>query len=167
MGDTVIVGTEGTELIPALLSSVDPNGTLARPVCSGDTVGVETAALSVPAQVPDAAPVVPPPSNSAVEGCEIELAALEHVALPGMRPDVDGDAAGLVPGANISVAPIAIPVGWTVEPGCRPSGEVAPMPGDELPSPLSCAKAGLQPMTAVISATIKTINMRLMAFFVG
>jgi hypothetical protein len=41
------------------------------------------------------------------------------------------------------------------------------MPGDELPSPLSCAKAGLQPMTAVISATIKTINMRLMAFFVG
>jgi hypothetical protein len=53
-----------------------------------------------------------------------------------------------MPGDTISVAPMGIPVGDTDEPGAIPSGEVAAIPGVGMPTPPTCAKAGLQPSSA-------------------
>jgi len=147
-------GTDAAELIPRLPSSVAPSGMLVRPACKGDGVEVGVLSLPVPAHAAGAAAVMPPPSNSAVDVWVVEPVVPAHTVFPGMRPEVDGDTAGLRPGAAISVAPNPIPVGWTVEPSCRPSGVVAPMPGDKLVVPLVCADTGLQTMSAAIMTRI-------------
>jgi hypothetical protein len=64
MGDTNIVEAGGGGLRPALPSSVEPRGMPARPALNVERVGIDEPVLAVPAQAFDAAPAVPPPSNS-------------------------------------------------------------------------------------------------------
>jgi hypothetical protein len=66
------------------------------------------------------------------------------VALPGIEIVPVTMGAGLTPGDAISVEPRGMPVGETVEPVVRPSGEVAPMLGVGLTIPLTCALATLK-----------------------
>jgi len=154
MGVNVVMGATGMGLTPWSLSSVDPNEMPTPLLGDIGTAGDDEVALLVPAQAGDEAPPMPPPSNIAVEVCgvelppEIELPTPEQFIFPGVR------GGGLMPGIAISVAPIGFPVGPTGDPGNMSSGEVAPIPGVELPTPLTCAKLGLQPTTAATSPTI-------------
>jgi hypothetical protein len=137
----------------------------------------------VVAQVPDAVPVVPPPSNTdvnadtpAVDGPDKSavdvavVALLEPKEVCGIEPPIPEhgkklpvgtigeapDVVGLTPGVASSVAPKGMPVGATGEPGPMPSGDVMASgegPGD----PPTCAKAGL-PLTS--AASIAAINTR-------
>ena len=159
VGDMVRAGTVSRGLSPALASSVDPSGIPVPPVREGDMAGTEVA-VAAPAQAADAVSVMPPPSNSEVTVEDGELTTPEHLVLPATRPEADGDIPGLMPGVASSVAPIGIPVDGTGKPACMPSGEVAPIPGVELPAPFTCAKAGLQPRTAAMTAAIDARLMR-------
>jgi hypothetical protein len=74
-----------------------------------------------------------------------EVPTVEHVVpLPGIATAPVTVEAGLTPGDASSVAPRGMPVGETVEPVPRPSGEVALMLGVGLAIPLICAVAALQ-----------------------
>jgi hypothetical protein len=64
MGGTNIVEAGGGGLRPALPSSVEPSGMPARPALNVERVGIDEPVLAIPAQALDAAPAVPPPSNS-------------------------------------------------------------------------------------------------------
>jgi hypothetical protein len=91
---------------------------------------------------------IPPPSKLVVDP-NIDDGAVpmvEHVVLPlgiAIVP-VALPGAGLTPGDAISVEPRGMPVGETAEPVPRLSGEVAPIVGDGLAIPLTCAMATLQ-----------------------
>jgi hypothetical protein len=121
--------------------------------------------LDIPevAMVPDVAAVagaavptpIPPPSKLEVDP-NIDDGAVpkvEHVVpLLGIAiVPVTPVGAGLTPGDAISVEPKGMPVGETVEPVPKPSGEVAPMVGVGLAMPVTCAVAALQMKSAGIT----------------
>jgi hypothetical protein len=86
-----------------------------------------------------------------------EVATVEHVVpLLGnaIVPVTAPVGAGLIPGDVSSVAPRGMPVGETIDPVPRPSGEVAPTVGVGLAIPPTCAIAALQAKTAGSTATI-------------
>jgi hypothetical protein len=146
-----------------------------RPIPLGEFIPVGdelvVACAPMPAQVPEAVPATPPPSNSGLEpdipADEVELLeevtdkfpAIElmpaHVAVlllvAGARGDVP-EVVGLTPADPNSVVPSGIPVRGTAEAGPIPSGEV--MPSGEGALPLSWAWAGPQPRKAAASADI-------------
>jgi len=101
---------------------------------------------------------VPPPSKLAVDPNipDGEVPKVEHaVLLPGIAiVPVELAGIGLTPGDAISVAPIGIPVGETVEPVAMPSGEVAPIVGVGEAIPLTCAMATLLTKSAGSTAAI-------------
>ena len=101
---------------------------------------------------------VPPPSKLAVDPNipDGEVPKVEHVVLlPGIAVvPIEPVGNGLTPGDAISVAPIGIPVGETVEPVAIPSGEVAPIVGVGEAIPLTCAMATLLTKSAGSTAAI-------------
>jgi hypothetical protein len=101
---------------------------------------------------------VPPPSKLAADPNipDGEVPKVEHVVLlPGIAVvPIEPLGIGLTPGDAISVAPIGIPVGETVEPVAMPSGEVAPIVGVGEAIPLTCAMATLQTKSAGSTAAI-------------
>ncbi len=101
---------------------------------------------------------IPPPSKLAVDPNidDGEVPKVEHVVpLPGIAMvPVTPVGLGLMPGDAISVEPRGMPVWETDEPAPMPSGEVAPMVGVGLASPLTCAMATLQTTSAGRAATI-------------
>ena len=136
---------------------------------------------AIPAQVPEAVPDVPPPSNIAVEPDVPAVDTPVLNELPGIKVPMPGDALpapeqvvvppiagpdgnvpdviGLTPGDASSVAPIGILDGATGEPGPMPSGDVRPSgaPGEMLIPP-TCAWAGQQPKrTAAVVAIAKRV----------
>jgi hypothetical protein len=149
-------GTTGIGLTPALPISKEPNGIPVRappPGVVGDVAATDEALL--PAVVPqgpdivvlpgsgDPVPMpVPPPSKVVVE---------PDIADDALPVVVQGK--GLSPGEASCVAPMAIPVGATDEPGVMPSGEVAPMLGVGLPIPPTWAKAEPQ-LNSITNAAI-------------
>jgi hypothetical protein len=133
------------------------------------------------AQVPEAVPTVPPPSNSvdepdvpgvdipvpdelpvsalvldkfpAIELMPLQVAVLSVAGPSGEAPDV----IGLTPGDASSVAPRGIPVGATAGAGPMPSGEVIPSgdaPGGDMPIPPTCAEAALPPNSIAATTVI-------------
>jgi hypothetical protein len=174
--------TSGIGLSPPTPSSVEPIGMPVRPTADGeaipvgdeaDAAGKSDVSLLTPAQVPDAVPTFPPPSNTLDETdvpaadipvpTELPVIALapdkfppieltlEHVDVlradgpSGNTPEV----MGLTPGELSSVAPSGIPVPFTEGAGPMPSGEV--MPSEDAPSGVAptCADADPQPTNAV------------------
>jgi hypothetical protein len=125
MGETNVVDTGGNGLRPGLASSVEPRGMLAGPACNVDRWGIDEPVLSAPAppavaplapaQLLDA-PAMPPPSNCAVVGCDVDPPGLEQPMVAG--------GAGLVPGAASSVAPSGTPVEPTGAPFPKVRGVV-------------------------------------------
>jgi hypothetical protein len=101
---------------------------------------------------------VPPPSKLAVDPNipDGEVPKVEHVVpLLGIAiVPIEPVGIGLTPGDAISVAPIGIPVGETVEPVAMPRGEVAPMVGVGAAIPLTCAMATLLMNSAGRTAVI-------------
>jgi hypothetical protein len=94
---------------------------------------------------------IPPPSKLAVDPNipDGEVPKVEHVVLlPGIAIAPVTVGAGLTPGDAISVAPRGIPVGDTVEPVPKLSGEVAPIVGVGAAIPLTCAMTPLQTTSA-------------------
>jgi len=124
--------TRGGGLRPPGESSVAPNGMPDRPTGDKGFGAPETAVVLWPAgaHVPEAVPVVPPPSNGAVASIGVpELTAVpEHVVTPtAAEPNGDTPSGGgLSPGAANSPAPSGIPAGPTGAPGPTPSGDVTP-----------------------------------------
>jgi hypothetical protein len=184
------VRTEMGGLRPPAPSSVEPSGIPTRPTDDSepmvgdeaDAAGPDKPLLPMVAQVPDAVPVVPPPSNTDVkpgtpavdvpdkpvvdvpvvellapkEACGIAPPIPEHgKKLPVGTIGEAPDVVGLTPGVASSVAPKGMPVGATGEPGPMPSGDV--MASDEGPGdPPTCAKAGLPLTSAASIAAIST-----------
>jgi hypothetical protein len=117
--------------------------------------------LAIPAQVPDAFPIVPPPSNVVVDP-DVPVVPeklppmLEHVVmLPGAAPSGDvPDVIGLTPGDERSVAPMGMPVRGTAGAGPMPSGDVIPSgdPSGDGPIPPICAGAELLVTKTIVSA---------------
>jgi hypothetical protein len=150
-------GATTVGLTPPLPISKEPNGIPVRaapPGVVGDVAAADEAMLlEVEPHGPDIAvlpgidtPVpipIPPPSKVVVEP------DIADDALP-----VVGQGNGLRPGDASCVAPMAIPVGATDEPGVMPSGEVAPMLGVGLPIPPTCAKAEQQLNSTAAAVTI-------------
>src|SRR5216684_895164 len=101
---------------------------------------------------------MPPPSKLAVDPNipDGEVPKVEHVVLlPGIAVvPIEPVGIGLTPGDAISVAPIGIPVGETVEPVAMPSGEVAPIVRVGVAIPLTCAMATLLAKSAGSTAAI-------------
>jgi hypothetical protein len=100
---------------------------------------------------------IPPPSKLAVDPNipDGEVPKVEHVVLlPGIAIAPVTVGAGLTPGDAISVAPRGMPVGDTVEPVPKPSGEVAPIVGVGAAIPLTCAMTPLQTKSAGRTAAI-------------
>jgi hypothetical protein len=151
----VVRATDGG-LRPPAPSSVAPSGIPTRLTDDtepdeADAVGPVREPLPIEAQVPDAVPVMPPPSNTDAEAdipagdipviepspmpkdvCGIEPPTPEHVMLPVVGPIGDAPGViGLTPGDASSVAPKGTRMGATGEPEPMPSGEV--MPSDEEP----------------------------------
>jgi hypothetical protein len=134
----------------------DPN-----PIPVGDDAedaGPALGPLAIPAQVPDALPIVPPPSNVVVDP-DVPVVPeklppmLEHVVmLPGAAPN--GDVIGLTPGDESSVAPMGMPVRGTAGAGPMPSGDVIPSgdPSGDGPIPPICAGAELLVTKTTVSA---------------
>jgi hypothetical protein len=173
----------GNGLRPPVASSVDPSGTPTRPTADreaivgedADPVGLDDAVAL--AQVPEAVPEMPAPSNSGV-GAEVPenppvagdspliVMAVPMVELPvehavvvvvavAVEPS-DGlfEVDGLTPGVASSVAPSGIPVAATGAPGPMPSGEVMPI-GACMPVLTALwAKAALNPEADKTNATI-------------
>jgi hypothetical protein len=107
-----------------------------------DDIEVPEVAAVAGAALPAA---TPPPSKLAVDP-NIDDGAVpmvEHVVpLPGIEiVPVASAGAGLTPGDAISVEPSGMPLGATVEPIPKPSGEVAPIVGVGLAIPPTCAMA--------------------------
>ena len=106
--------------------------------------------------------VVPPPSKVAVDPNipDGEVPVVEHVVpLPGTAiVPVTPVGSGLSPGDASSVAPRGMPVGDTVEPVPRPSGEVAPIVGVGAAIPPTCAMATLQTKSAGRTTAIDEIR---------
>jgi hypothetical protein len=165
------VGTTSNGLTPALPISTEPNGIPVRAPPPGDVGDVaaddEALLLELVPQAPDIAappandvpaPVpVPPPSKVVLEP-DIPgdgLPVVKHVVPFPVIPNVPA-AAGLSPGDASSVAPMGIPVGGTGKPGAMPSDEVALIPGVGLPTPPTCANAGMQPKSAACTAITNT-----------
>jgi hypothetical protein len=129
----------------------------------------------MPAQVPEAVPTLPPPSNvvedAAVPEVDIpvptelpvielapdrlptsELTPAQVVVLSGAEPSGDTpEVIGLTPGEFSSVAPRGIPVPATAGAGPMPSGEV--MPSGEGTLPEICAKAEPQ-LSRIVAVAI-------------
>jgi hypothetical protein len=154
----------------------------AEPIPVGDEADMAGPAKEVPlvpAQIPDAVPVVPPPSNTEIE---LDVSAMfvpdvVPVELGGEPKDVCGseppmpehrllvtsacgdvpDIVELTPGEASSVAPKGTPVGATGEPGPIPSGVVMPSgdPG-EIVIPPTCAKAATQLRRTAAAVAITT-----------
>jgi hypothetical protein len=179
------VKTSGGGLSPPTPNSVEPNGMPMRPTGEpnpipvgdeADDAGPAVEPPTVPMQVPDAFPIVPPPSKRADEpgvpeadmslldeipgieppmpddACGSEPPMLEHVVmLPGAAPSGDvPDVIGLTPGVESSVAPMGIPVRGTAGAGPMPSGDVIPSGDPDGPIPPICADAApLASKTAV------------------
>jgi hypothetical protein len=170
------VKTSGGGLSPPTPNSVEPNGMPTRPTGDpnpipvgdeADDAGPAVEPPATPMQVPDAFPIVPPPSKRADEPgvpvadmalldeilaieppmpddtCGSEPPMLEHVVmLPGAAPSGDvPDVIGLTPGVESSVAPMGIPVRGTAGAGPIPSGDVIPSGDPEGPIPPICADA--------------------------
>jgi hypothetical protein len=146
-GDWVVISGNG--LSPPTASSVDPIGIPTRPTVEreasvgeeADAVGLDDAAAL--AQVPDAVPAMPAPSNSGV-GADVPVtapvagddpSAPEHVVADMVEPrSTPLEADELTLGVANSVAPSGIPVGATGTPAPMPSGDVMPM-GAAMPVP--------------------------------
>src|SRR5258708_25995729 len=111
VGDRNIVEVGGAGLSPAWPGSVEPSGMPARPALNVGRAGIDEPPAPVPAQPLDAAPAMPPPSNSGAAAWDVGPPALEQP----MAPIVE-DGAGLVPGVVISVAPSWMPEGGTGTP---------------------------------------------------
>jgi hypothetical protein len=181
----------GNGLRPPVASSVDPNGIPTRPTVDpepmlgdeADAVGLDDAVPAV-AQVPDAVPAMPAPSNNGV-GADVPKTApvaddvpliepvptvelpnpedavcidpaVEHAVAAVVAPAADGLAAvGLMPGVASSVAPSGMPVMPTGAAVPMPSGDVTPSGGVTAPTP-TCANAA---QTSNSDQTIATIRM--------
>jgi hypothetical protein len=171
-GDWVVISGNG--LSPPTASSVDPIGIPTRPTVDrkaivgeeADAVGLDDAAAL--AQVPDAVPAMPAPSNSGV-GADVPVtapvagddpSAPEHVVADMVEPrSTPLEADELTPGVANSVAPSGIPVGATGTPAPMPSGDVMPM-GAAMPVPTALwANAAGSP---VVDRTNTNIARRLM-----
>ena len=184
--------TVGGGLRPPAPSSVEPGGIPSRltddadPIPVGDeadAAGPAKELLPIAAQVPDAAPAMPPPSKPDIPAvdvavpedvpvtelpprpkdvCGIEPPMPEHiVTLPVVGPIGDApDVIGLTPGDASGVAPGGMPPSAPRVPGPMPRGEVMPSgegPG-EMFIPPTCAKAEPQPRrTAAVVAIIKRV----------
>ncbi len=181
------VKTSGGGLSPPTPNSVEPNGMPTRPTGDpnpipvgdeADDVGPAVEPPAAPMQVPDALPIVPPPSKREDEpGVPVadmalldeipgidppmsedtggsEPPMLEHVVmLPGAAPNGDvPEVIGLTPGVESSVAPMGIPVRGTAGAGPIPSGEVIPSGDPDGPIPPICADA--EPLTSTTAASI-------------
>jgi hypothetical protein len=189
------VKTSGGGLSPPTPNSVEPSGMPTRatgdpnPIPVGDEADDAGPAVEPPAtpmQVPDALPIVPPPSKRADEPgvpvvdmalldevpdiespmpddtCGSEPPMLEHVVmLPGAAPNGDvPDVIGLTPGVESSVAPIGIPVRGTAGAGPIPSGDVIPSGDPDGAIPPICADAEpLATETAVNIASDQPANL--------
>ena len=190
------VKTSGGGLSPPTPSSVEPNGMPTRPTGDpnpipvgddADDAGPAVGPLAIPVQVPDAFPIVPPPSKSARAGlpvadmpqldevpgieppmpedtCGSDPPMLEHVVmLPGAAPSGDvPDVIGLTPGDESSVAPMGMPVRGTAGAGPMPSGDVIPSgdPRGDGPIPPICADGGTaRQKTAVNMASDQRVNL--------
>ena len=168
----------------------DPN-----PIPVGDDADDPGPAVEPPAtpmQVPDAFPIVPPPSKRVIEPgipvadmtlpgdvpdiegpmpedpCGNDPPMLEHVVmLPGAAPNGDvPDVIGLTPGDESSVAPIGIPARGTAGAGPIPSGEVIPSGDPDGPIPPICAEADpFASVTAVSIASDQPVNLSERAIF--
>jgi hypothetical protein len=162
-----VVGDVGVE-DEAMLPEPEPHIPDMPEVCSIPDVAEIADDVESPGEVdiPDVAAVagaavptpIPPPSKLAVDP-NIDDGAVpmvEHVVLlPDMEMvPVASPGAGLTPGDAISVEPSGMPVGETVEPVPKPSGEVAPRLGVGLAIPLTCAIAPLQANSAARTAAI-------------
>jgi len=137
------------------------------------------------AQVPEAVPTFPPPSNSVDETgvpdvdipvpTELPVIALVSDKFPAIDstcvqvlvPSAAGpsgntpDVVGLTPAEFSSVVPRGIPVPGTAGAGPMPSGEVMPSGAGADDVPPNCAEAEPHPKTAVtIAALIAVINRR-------
>jgi hypothetical protein len=178
--DGLSVGICGMGLSPPTPSSVEPSGMPMRPIPLGDIIpgGEEfvVAAAPIPAQVPEAVPAIPPPSNTELEPGIPDVALVDeltdkfpaielmpaHVArlllVAGLRGDVP-EIVGLTPADPNSVVPSGIPVRGTAGAGPIPSGEVMPS-GEGMP-PLSWAWAEPHPRKAAASADISKRFMRI------
>jgi hypothetical protein len=181
------VKTSGGGLSPPTPNSVEPNGMPTRPTGDpspipvgdeADDAGPAVEPPVAPMQVPDAFPIVPPPSKRADEPgvpvanmalldeipgieppmsedtCGSEPPMLEHVVmLPGAAPNGDvPEVIGLTPGVESSVAPMGIPVRGTAGAGPMPSGEVIPSGDPDGPIPPICADA--EPLASTTAASI-------------
>jgi hypothetical protein len=103
--------------------------------------------------VPVPTPIPPPSYVLKPDAPEDGLVIAEQVEPKPAIPIVPL-VVGLSPGDASSVAPMGIPVGETDIPGDMPSGEVAAIPGVEMPAPPTCATAGVQAKSAACMATI-------------
>jgi hypothetical protein len=157
----VVRATDGG-LRPPPPISVEPNGMPTGPTDELDPIPVPDEAIGVDpakepplaAQVPDALPVIPPPSKTAVAApdapdieeppmpADVPVDEAPHVVpvlvagLMGDVPDINGLTADVVS----SVAPMGVLVGATGEPGPTPSGDVKPSGGPgEMLIPPTCA----------------------------
>jgi hypothetical protein len=170
-----VVGAPSGGLRPPTAISVEPNGIPTPPTDGADPIPVPDEATGAgpaeepppAAQVPEAVPLMPPPSKSAVAVPDAAEKA-PHVArtlVAGVMGDV-ADMNGLTPGDASSVAPMGILVGATGEAGPRPSGDVMPSggPGEMLVPPI-CADAEPQSKrTADRTASAKRVIMGLASF---
>jgi hypothetical protein len=182
------IRTSGGGLRPPTPSSVEPSGMPTRPTCDpspipvgdeADDDGPAVGLLAVVVQVPDAFPVVPPPSKIVLEpelpvadipelnevpgielpmpedACGIDPPILEQlVMLPGAGPSGDApNVIGLTPGDESSVAPMGMPVRGTAGAGPMPSGDVIPNgdPRGDVPIPPTCAAAEPPAKTAAVN----------------
>ena len=192
------IRTSGGGLRPPTPSSVEPSGMPTRPTCDpnpipvgdeADDDGPAVGLLAVVVQVPDAFPVVPPPSKIVLEpelpvadipelkevpgielampeaACGIDPPILEQlVMLPGAGPNGDApNVNGLTPGDESSVAPMGMPARGTAGAGPMPSGDVIPNgdPRGDVPIPPTCAAAEPLAKTAAVSvANDQCVNLR-------
>jgi hypothetical protein len=183
--------TCGIGLSPPTPSSVEPIGMPLRPTDDGEAIPVGEEAdaagdpdvlLPILAQVPDAVPALPPPSNTVDETdvpavdipvpTELPVIALMPDKFPAIELTLEQvvvlnaggpsgntpDVMGLTPGEFSSVAPRGIPVPGTAGAAPMPSGEVIPSgeaAGGVAPT---CADAGPKPINAVdINATVVAV----------
>ena len=158
----VVRATDGG-LRPPPPISVEPIGMPTGPTDELDPIPVPDEAIGagpveepppLAPQVPDALPVIPPPSKTAV--AEPDVPVIEELPMPadvpadeaphvvpvlvaGLMGDVP-DINGLSAGAASSVEPMGVLVGATGEPGPKPSGDVKPSGGPgEMLIPPTCA----------------------------
>jgi len=181
--DGLSVGSCGMGLTPPTPSSVEPIGMPTRPLADAAAIPVgdeaDPAGLAEPVvmlvQVPEAVPVVPPPSKRFIEPgvVDVDVPVLpvdevlvpvrfpaveltpEHVAMLPVSAGATGDTpevVGLTPADPSSVLPKGIPVPGTGGAAPMPSGEV--MPSGDGALPLSWADAEPQAKNIIASTAI-------------